>query len=99
MKQQPWQISVEFAFSDARQKIAATRCTKFSDIKQMICQKSCGDPAKMILWWMGEEMRDEMTLGDAFSWRAAVETTLHCEERADRDRGLKRSRSSRSPCL
>ena len=65
----------------------------------VICRSSCATREQLILWWMGEEMHDEMTLGDALGWRAVVETTLHCEDREQRaDRGLKRSRSSRSPC-
>ena len=94
MKRQPWQIWVEFEFNDARQKIAATRCTTIGEIKCMISKNSCCDPAKLILWWMGEEMRDEMTLEDALSWRRAVATTtFHCTQLPDR--GVKRSRR---PC-
>ena len=94
LKQQPWQIWVEFAFNDARQKIAANSCTTFGEIKIIICQNSCCDPAKIILWWMGEEMRDEITLADALSWRrAAATTTFHCTQLPDR--GVKRSRR---PC-
>ena len=98
MNEQPWKIWVGFAINDSRQKIEATRKTTFGEIKKIICETSCGDGGNLILWWMGEEMHDEMTLGDALGWRAVVETTLHCEDRELRaDSGLKRSRSSRSP--
>ena len=94
LKRQPWQIWVEFAFNDARQKIAANSCTTFGEIKIIICQNSCCDPAKITLWWMGEEMRDELTLADALSWRrAAASTTFHCTQLPDC--GVKRSRR---PC-
>ena len=91
-------IYVEFAFSDIRQKIAATRKTKFGEIKETICKSTCARSGQLSLWWMGDEMQDNNTLEDAFGWRLALETTLHCEDRQQRvDRGLKRSRSSRSP--
>ena len=88
-------IVVEFAMNDSRQQIAAARTTKFIEIKDIICTQCCATSDQLILWWMGQEMKDDMTVGDAFGWRAMLATTLHCEDREQRaDRGLKRSRSS-----
>ena len=88
-------IVVEFAMNDSRQQIAAARTTKFIEIKDIICTQCCATSDQLILWWMGQEMKDDMTVGDAFGWRAMLETTLHCADRDQRaDRGLKRSRSS-----
>ena len=94
MNSREMKIVVEFAMNDCRQQIAATRTTKFIEIKEMICRTCCATTDQLILWWMGQEMQNDMTLEDAFGWRAFVETTLHCEDREQRaDRGVKRSRS------
>ena len=53
MNEQPWKIWVEFAINDSRQKIEATRKTTFGEIKNIICETSCGDGGNLILWWMG----------------------------------------------
>ena len=96
MDDQQGKIYVEFAINGFRQKIAATRTTTFGQIKEIICSSSCAAPSNLILWWMGEEMQDEMTLAEAVGWRLTLETTFHCEDRElQAVRGVK---LPRSPC-
>ena len=42
-------IFVEFAMNDSRQQISATRTTKFSEIKEIICRMCCATSEQLIL--------------------------------------------------
>ena len=90
-------IYIEFAQNDDRQKITLTRRNTFRDIKNVICRSCCTTADNLIIYWMGDEMQDDVMLADVVGWRDACSTTFHCEDRELRaDRGVKRSRSSRS---
>ena len=108
LDKQLMQIYVEYNQNDEREKINVTRRHTFLEIKTIICRSCCTTPDKIILYWMGDEMQDDVMLADVVGWRDACSTTFHCEDRelrADRelredewraDRGVKRARSSRS---
>ena len=97
LDKQLMQIYVEYNQNDEREKINVTRRHTFLEIKTIICRSCCTTPDKIILYWMGDEMQDDAMLADVVGWRTATSTTFHCEDRELRaDRGVKRSRSSRS---
>ena len=93
LNNQLMQIYIEFAQNDDRQKITATRRTTFREIKEVICRSCCTTPDKLIIYWMGDEMLNDMMLADVVGWRDACSTTFHCEDRELlAARGVKRSR-------
>jgi len=77
--EQIFTVFLEYKENDGVDEVKILASTTSYQIKESICRKMCGHPAGTILWWMGEELADDMEFGEMFESRADSIVTLHVD--------------------